>query len=130
MTLYLRVAVGPADYLLAAARVTDVRPADARTDAAAVAEIDCRQLFGEPSETAGYRVSFEHEAAEATALIVDRLGGLVELGDDAFRALPPIGRFGALIDAVSVPGAGEAPALRLCVGPALFADMIAAEPVR
>ena len=128
MALYLRVAVGPADYLIAAARVTDVRPADLHTDTMTV-EVDCRRLFGEPHETAGYRVLFECEAAEATALIVDRLGGLVELGDDAFRALPPIGRFGELIDAVSVPVAGEAPALRLRADPALFAGMIAAEPV-
>jgi chemotaxis protein methyltransferase CheR len=51
----------------------------------------------------------------------DRLDGLVELGDDAFRPLPVIGRLGTLFNAVAVPVAAEPPALRLHIGQALFA---------
>ncbi len=39
-----------------------------------------------------------------------------------FQPLPPIGRFGTSIDAVSVPVGDAAPALRLTIGPAFFAE--------
>ena len=116
MTLYLKIAVGPTAYLVAAAEVTDLQPASAgATDGA----IDLRALFGAPPAGAGFRMSFAADATGASDLVVDRLDGLVEIAEERFRALPAIGRFGALIDAVAVPGADEAPALRLRLGPAL-----------
>jgi hypothetical protein len=119
MTLYLKVIVGKANYLLPAARVTHVAPAkeDGVVDTA-VPEIDCRRLFDEPADTAGHRVSFAGQAN----LIVDRVDGLIELAEENFRPLPAIGRFGALIDAVSLPVAAEAPALRLQIGSAGFGE--------
>lgn len=125
MTLYLKVGVGAANYLLAAAQVTDVGLAD-NSDNGGLA-IDCRRLFGDPIATPGYRVVLATEDNGSTGLVVDRLEGLVELGDEAFRALPPIGRFGELIDAVSVPGSAEPPALRLCAGFARLAGALSAQ---
>jgi hypothetical protein len=52
---------------------------------------------------------------------------LIELSDEGFRLLPMIGRLGTLFDAVAVPLAAEPPALRLHIGPVLFA---AAEALR
>ena len=114
MTLYLKVGVGNASYLVAAAQVRDVRPAD-DAGAADAPLFDCRKLFDAPGDAPGYHVVLEAETG-VPSLIVDRLDGLVELADEAFRPLPAIGRFGALIDAVSLPVAAEPPALRLRVG--------------
>jgi len=120
MTLYLRVAVGKATYLLPAAQVTHVAPADeAGPVDGAIPEIDCRRLFDEPADGPGHRVSFGEGS-----LIVDRVDGLTELADEAFRPLPAIGRFGLLIDAVSLPIAVEAPALRLRIDSAAFVEML------
>lgn len=116
MTLYVRAVVGGTGYLIAAARVADVAPADAGSDKA---DVDCRLLFDEAAETPGYRLVVDGDAGEPIALVVDRIDGLAELNDDRFRPLPPIGRFGAAIDAVSVPAGDETPALRL-IGPALL----------
>ena len=128
MTLYLKATVGRARYLIAAARVTDVQPAggpagEHADDALAV--VDCRKLFEEESaEIAGYRIQCLDEAGEPICLIVDRLDGLMELDDDAFRPLPAIGRCAGLIDAVSVPVSAEAPALRLHLRSALVAALL------
>jgi hypothetical protein len=123
MTLYLKVIVGNVDYLLPAARVTHVAPAEEDgADDTAVPEIDCRLLFNGPADTAGHRVSFAGRAN----LIVDRVDGLIELAEENFRPLPAIGRFGALIDAVSLPVAAEAPALRLQIGSAGFDEVTSA----
>lgn len=127
MTLYLKVSVGETRYLVAASLVTDVRPAE--DEPGDVDAIDCRRLCGLPSDTPGYRIRFAPEAA-VPDLTVDRPDGLVELADAAFRPLPPIGRLGALIDAVAVPVAAEPPALRLHIDPALFAAALAAEGAR
>ncbi|HEY1796733.1 MAG TPA: hypothetical protein VGG57_11515 [Stellaceae bacterium] len=118
MTLYLKAIVGRTGYLIAAMRVGDVAPAESAVDETAV---DCRLLFGEPAAAPGYRLVVDADTDEPIVFVVDRIDGLVELGDDSFRTLPPIGRFGAAIDAVSVPVGDEAPALRLIVGPALLA---------
>jgi hypothetical protein len=126
VTLYLKASVGRTSYLIAAARVTDVAPAEATAEAGS---IDCRTLFGEPAAAPGCRLVAEPDTGDPVTLIVDRIDGLVELDDAAFRPLPPIGRCGAAIEAVSVPVAGEAPALRLCVGPALFVDAPAREQI-
>jgi len=121
MTLYLRVAVGKATYLLPAAQVTHVAPADeAGPVDGAIPEIDCRRLFDEPADGPGHRVSLASEGN----LIVDRVDGLTELADAAFRPLPAIGRFGRLIDSVSLPIAVEAPALRLRIDSAAFVEML------
>lgn len=117
MTLYVKAVVGHTSYLIAAARVSDVAPAEAGADETVV---DCRLLFGEAAQTSGYRLMIDGDAAAPVALVVDRIDGLVELDDASFRPLPPIGRFGAAIDAVSLPVDNEAPALRLVVGPALL----------
>jgi hypothetical protein len=123
MTLYLKVIVGRAAYLLPAARVTHVAPAEDHGNVDAdIAEIDCRRLFEELSDKAGHRVSFDGEVN----LIVDRVDGLTEIADENFRPLPAIGRFGALIDAVSLPVAGEPPALRLQAGSAAFDEVLSA----
>jgi hypothetical protein len=124
MTLYLQATVGRTSYLIVATRVTDVQPADgAAVESAddALPVIDCRTLFGEPAANAGCQIQCLDEAGAPLRLIVDRLDGLRELGADAFRPLPPIGRYGELIDAVAVPGPAEAPALRLHLGSALIA---------
>jgi hypothetical protein len=109
MTLYLAVTIGKSRYLIASADVVEVQPASAENFAA----IDCRQLFGAPAETPGYRLRVACTGEAARDLVVDRLDGLVELGGDAFRPLPPIGALGAMIDAVAVPAGDAAPALRL-----------------
>lgn len=119
MTLYLRVGVGDAIYLIAAAEVAELGRDETGVGDAGAA-IDCRRLFGAPVDTPGYRVRLS-EGGEGRCLVVDRLDGLVELGDDALRPLPAIGRLGTLFDAVAVPLAAEPPALRLHIGPALFA---------
>lgn len=119
MTLYLRVGVGDATYLIAASEVTELGR-DETGPGGMGPEIDCRRLFGASAETPGYRVRLSDDG-EGGCLIVDCLDGLVELGDDAFRPLPAIGRLGTLFDAVAVPLAAEPPALRLHIGPALFA---------
>jgi hypothetical protein len=125
MTLYLRVAVGKATYLLPAAQVTHVAPADESGAAdTAITRIDCRQLFDESADTPGHRISLAGEGD----LIVDRVDGLTELADDNFRPLPAIGRFGALIDAVSLPVANEPPALRLKINARAFVEMLSAVP--
>lgn len=120
MTLYLKVGIGRATFLLAAARATDLGPADRPPDRSARV-IDCRRLFGAPDAAPGYRVLVDGNAAEPLWLVVDRFEGLVERGEDAFRPLPAIGRLGRLIDAVAVPVAAEPPALRLHIEPALLA---------
>jgi hypothetical protein len=123
MTLYLKVIVGRAAYLLPAARVTHVAPADedgpVDTD---IPEIDCRRFFEEASDKVGHRVSFNGKAN----LIVDRVDGLTEIADENFRLLPAVGRFGALIDAVSLPVAGEPPALRLQAASPAFDEVLSA----
>jgi hypothetical protein len=119
--LYLKVTVGRAAYLLPAAQVTHVAQVDEDGPVdGAIPEIDCRRLFDQPAVTTGHRVSF----VGAGNLIVDRVDGLTELADDAFRSLPAIGRFGTLIDAVSLPVASEPPALRLRIDPAAFVEML------
>lgn len=119
MTLYLRAIVGRTVYLIDAVRISDVTSAEDATDARVV---DCRVLFGEAREQRGYRMIVNEAADAPVALIVDRIDGLTELDEAMFRPLPPIGRFGSSIDAVSLPVEGEAPALRLMIGPALFAE--------
>ena len=120
MTLYLRVGVGDAVYLIAASEVAELGRSETSGGDMGPA-IDCRRLFGASAETPGYRVRLSAQGRAGTCLVVDRLEGLVELGDDAFRPLPAIGRLGTLFDAVAVPLAAEPPALRLHIGPALFA---------
>jgi len=123
MTLYLRVTVGKTAYLLPAARVTYVAPAEEESLIdTAIPEIDCRLLFDEPAGAPGHRVSLAGEAD----LIVDHVDGLTVRADEMFRRLPPIGRFGGLIDAVSLPVANESPALRLKVDLPSFTEMLSA----
>jgi hypothetical protein len=124
--LYLRVTVGRTGYLVTAAELTDVSPEEGGN--AAANAVDCRVLFDQPVATPGYRVTFRQNTGASSAIIVDQLNGLVELDEDTFRALPPIGQFGAIIDAVSVPVAGEAPALRLRISSALLAAAAGREP--
>ena len=113
MTLYLKAVVGATRYLITASCVIDVAPAEGGEGDKSV---DCRVLFAAPGDGPGHGLIIEDEAGAAVRLIVDRVDGLVDIDDSAFRKLPPIGRFGAAIDAVSVPGDGEAPALRLRIG--------------
>ncbi|HEU0217756.1 MAG TPA: hypothetical protein VFQ90_13955 [Stellaceae bacterium] len=113
------MSIGEAIYLIAAAAVAELGRGETGTDDGGPA-IDCRRLFGTSADTPGYRVRLS-EGAEGRSLVVDRLDGLIELGDEAFRPLPVIGRLGRLFDAVAVPLAAEPPALRLHIGPALFA---------
>ncbi|HWB49318.1 MAG TPA: hypothetical protein VG651_09430 [Stellaceae bacterium] len=124
MTLYLRVGVGGAAYLIAAdgiASLADSAPGDGVAGAViGGAVVDCRDLFGVPGGAPGYRVRLSPKVAEGLCLVVDRLEGMVELDDDAFRRLPPIGRMGTLFDAVTAPAAAEPPALRLNLGSALL----------
>ena len=120
MTLYLRVGVGDAAYLIAAAAVAELS-GDETDVGDALAIIDCRRLFGASADTPGHRVRLSEGGGEGRCLVVDSLDGLIELGDEAFRPLPVIGRLGRLFDAVALPRAAEPPALRLHIGPALFA---------
>ena len=122
MTLYVKAVVGHACYLIAATRVSDAAPAE---PGAAGSSVDCRALFGEATGAPGYRLVVENDTGEPVSLVVDRIDGLVELDDDSFRPLRPIGQFGAAIDAVAVPVGDAAPALRLIVGPALLAGAAA-----
>jgi len=122
MTLYLKVTVGKTSYLVAAACVLRLGPADEIE--AAAREIDCRLLFDTPSHASGHRVVFESDAGNTDSLVVDRVEGLIKLDEESFRPLPPIGRFGALIDAVSLPLGADAPALRLQIGSAPFIDAV------
>jgi hypothetical protein len=125
VTLYLKAVVGETRYLIAASCVVDVAPAEGGE---ADKSVDCRVLFAAPgdgpsqgpSQSPGHGLIIEDEAGAAVRLIVDRVDGLVDVDDDALRPLPPIGRFGAAIDAVSVPADGDVPALRLRIGSALF----------
>jgi hypothetical protein len=119
LTLYLRVGIGEGAYLIAAAHIADLGHGE--TGAGDARVIDCRRLFGVSAEAPGYRVRLSLATPEGAYLVVDRLDGLAELGDGAFRPLPAIGRLGTLFDAVAVPLAAEPPALRLHIGPALFA---------
>lgn len=120
MTLYLKLGVGAASYLIAVAAVAELgQDKTGATDAGLA--IDCRRLFGTDAEEPGYSVRLSAEEADGRCLIVDRLDGLVDLGGEAFQPLPAIGRLGKLFDAVAVPLAAEPPALRLHIGPALFA---------
>lgn len=118
MTLYLKAVIGGARYLIAAAQIIDVAPEKATGDGAL---IDCRLLFDAPAAGPGHRLMIDTGAGQV-GFVVDAIDGLVELDDDSFRPLPPIGRFGAAINAVSVPAGDEAPALRLGIGPALLAE--------
>jgi len=117
VTLYLKTVVGGTRYLIAAAQVRDVAPAEEVPDALVV---DCRLLFGTPVDRQGHHLAVEAGTGEPVDFVVDVIDGLVELDDDSFRTLPPIGRFGAAIDAVSVRADGEMPALRLSIGAALL----------
>jgi hypothetical protein len=117
VTLYLKAVVGPTRYLVAASCVIDVAPAE---DRAGDKSVDCRVLFAVPAEGPGHGLVVEDETGTPVRLIIDRVDGLTEIDDDSFRPLPPIGRFGAAIDAVSVHEHGEPPALRLRIGPALL----------
>jgi hypothetical protein len=120
LTLYLRVGIGDALYLIAATDVAELSGDETGAGYVGPA-IDCRRLFGVSPAAPGYRVGLSTEGADGSCLVVDRLDGLVELGEDAFRPLPAIGRLGTLFDAVAVPVAAEPPALRLNIGPVLLA---------
>jgi hypothetical protein len=115
----LKVVVGDGSYLLASAQVLEVRPAEAAGNALPM--VDCRRLFEVRAATPGWQVVLAPGDGTTGALIVDRFDGLVVLGDEELHPLPPIGRLGTLFDAVSLPQAGERPALRLRIDPALFA---------
>lgn len=122
MTLYLKVTIGKTSYLVATARVVQLGPADEIE--AAGREIDCRLLFGAPSGASGHRVVFETDAGTTDSLVVDWVEGLVRLDEESFRPLPPIGKFGAMIDAVSLPLGADPPALRLQIASAPFIEVV------
>lgn len=104
MSLYLRVAVGGGTYLLEAARILELgetmRGRDDAGRGAPVPVVDLRELFGDTDGGFGSCVLFAQTGGRPAMLVVDRVGGLVEVGDAEFRALPPIGPVGVLLDAV------------------------------
>jgi hypothetical protein len=118
VSLYLQAAVGGGRYLLEAARIIEVRPvADpvkaVRWRSEELARVDLRPLFGAATTAPGCCVLFAQAGGETAALLVDAVEGLVEIGQREWRPLPPIGRLGQLIDAVSTQLAGDRPMLRL-----------------
>ena len=112
MSLYLQAAVGAGRYLLDAARIVEVRPL-AGAPRGQVEEIDLRALFGTQGTASGYGVMVTQADGGTAALLVDAVEGLVEITQSEWRALPPIGPLGQLIDAVSAKSAEGGPMLRL-----------------
>lgn len=118
MSLYLQIEVGEGHYLLEATRILELRTGSHDTAGEPPRDndppaVDLRQLFGESAAATGYCVVYAQASGKAAALLVDRVDGLVDLGDDEFCPLPPIGPLGALIDAISTRLADRRPMLRL-----------------
>lgn len=118
MSLYLQVGIGEGLYLLEAARIFEIWPGTGnagpvRWQDRTIGTVDLRQLFAEPAESAGWCALFERRTGDAVGLIVDRVDGLIEHGDADFAPLPPIGKVGLLIDAISKLPTKTRPALRL-----------------
>lgn len=119
MSLYLQAAVGAGRYLLEATRIVEVRPvadpaAAARWQGVEVPRVDLRAVLGEAAAALGCCVLFAQASGEPAALFVDRVDGLIEIGQREWRPLPPIGPLGQLIDAVSTKLAQQQrPMLRL-----------------
>ncbi len=109
MSLYLQVAVGAGLYLLDA---THIRAIDNGADLDLPA-IDLRALFAEKAATVGTSIVVEQVSGEAAVLVVDRIDGLIEIGEAELRPLPPIGALGLLLDAVSLRLVDDRPLLRL-----------------
>lgn len=114
------VGVGAGRYLIAADQVVEIE--DDRRDGIdrvvwrgmAVPTVDLRALFGETDGDYGACVLCAQTAGQPAALIVDRVAGFVAFDDGELCALPPIGRFGGLIDAVAIRPEDAMPMLRLC----------------
>ncbi len=119
MSLYVRVAVGTGRYLLDAERVLEIAEDTRGAEDAvlwhgvAVPTADLRTLFGETDGAYGSYILVAQDEGNPAALIVDRVDGLVELGDAEFCPLPPIGKVGRLIDAAAMLPAIPHPMLRL-----------------
>lgn len=118
MSLYLEIGIGAGRYLLDAAHVLEVRQDLDGTDGAswqgaAVAAVDLREVFDASATAPGCCILYTQRSGEAATLLVDRVDGLVDLGDGAFRPIPPIGPLGALLDAIAPRLADQRPMLRL-----------------
>lgn len=119
MSLYLQVAVGDGVYLLDADHILEI--ADTGSAAAdgdnreggAGTVVDLRELFEQRAGANSATVLVGQISGETAALLVDRVGNLVEISDSEFRALPPIGPVGLLIDAVCGRLIAGRPLLRL-----------------
>ena len=116
MTLYLQAAIGAARYLLNTEHVVEVRNPgefDGTQPPDHIARIDLRRLFDAAAGALGPTILHAQTAGSVAALIVDRVDGLVEVADDAFCPLPPIGPLGILLDAVTTRLTEGRPMLRL-----------------
>ncbi len=106
MSLYLQVQIGPRHYLLDAAHVVELRrdaaPASFdSTPARGRPSVDLREILEQDAAAQGHCILYAQGSGEPAALLVDRVEGLLDLDDDAFCPLPPIGPLGELIDAIS-----------------------------
>lgn len=115
MSLYLQAAVGAGRYLLEAARIVEIRPVAeaARRQGEELPRVDLRTLFGADATAPGCCVLVRQAGGETAALFVDRVDGLVDIGQSEWRPLPPVGPLGQLIDAVATKLTLERPMLRL-----------------
>ncbi|HKS88199.1 MAG TPA: hypothetical protein VJR70_02045 [Stellaceae bacterium] len=115
MSLYLQVAIGGDLFLVDAGHIVEVSPQDAPGDGDpnGLPAIDLRRLFAAAAEADGSRIRVADAAGTTTTLVVDRVDGLAEIDPASFRALPPIGPLGTLIDAVAMRPGIERPLLRL-----------------
>ena len=118
MSLYLQIAVGAGRYLLDAAPILEIRSFAAAGpgpagEGAGAPRVDLRALFAEPTVAPGFCVMLRQASGEIAALLVDRVDGLVDVGEGEFHPLPPIGPVGLGIDAVAAAAADRAPLLRL-----------------
>lgn len=111
MSLYLQIAVGAGLYLIEATHALEI--CDEGRGAATTPVVDLRALFAEPVEREAQCVLVGQANGATAALMVDRVGALMELEDAEFCPLPPIGPVGLLIDAVSTRLADGRPLLRL-----------------
>jgi hypothetical protein len=116
VSLYLQTTVGAARYLLDAAQIVEIRAEGLETGGLGdtVPIVDLRDLFEANKTPSSACVLLKQEAGDIAALIVDQVEGLIELDDDEFSPLPPIGPLGDWFDAVSTRLAGEQLMLRLC----------------
>ena len=117
MSLYLQIEIDERLYLLDTAIVTQIRAyagGAVLLHGIEIPILDLQALFEGRKTQAGCCVIIGSDnESGGVALIAGRAETLVEMSDDEFKPLPPIGPLGTLIDAISVRSDTTTPALRL-----------------